>query len=170
MAHRAAVPSRSRAQPFVPHHALEKWLRASVLQWTFARSGFFMQNLSTTHAAEIRDEGLIMVPAGRGRTSFLDVRDVADVAALALSQDGHAGRAYTPTGSVALTYISSDCGMLAPIHEARCDSASRFVASPPGRGWIEWPAAEAAWAELAAVARQVSIGSRQSQRRTRQAQ
>lgn len=90
--------------PVVPHHRLEKWLRASGQRWTFVRAGFFMQNLSTTHAAEIRDDGVIMVPAGRGRTSFVDARDVAAVAAVCLREEGHGNRAYTPTGAQALTY------------------------------------------------------------------
>ncbi|MEH0842906.1 NAD(P)H-binding protein [Micromonospora sp. CPCC 205711] len=47
--------------PVVPHHALEKWLRASGLEWTFVRAAFFMQNLSTTHAADIRDRDQILL-------------------------------------------------------------------------------------------------------------
>jgi uncharacterized protein YbjT (DUF2867 family) len=90
--------------PFVPHRQLETWLRGSGLQWTFVRAAFFMQNLSTTHAAEIRDRGEIVLPAGQGRTAFVDVRDVAAVAAVALSEPGHESRAYTPTGPAALTY------------------------------------------------------------------
>ncbi|MEV0589325.1 SDR family oxidoreductase [Nonomuraea sp. NPDC050310] len=90
--------------PVVPHHRLESWLRASGQEWTFVRAGFFLQNLSMTHAREIREDGVIMVPAGRGRTSFVDARDVAGVAALALREDGHADRAYIPTGARALTY------------------------------------------------------------------
>ncbi|MFD6415337.1 NmrA family NAD(P)-binding protein [Streptomyces sp. NPDC060194] len=90
--------------PVVPHHALEKWLRASDVEWTFVRAGFFMQNLSTTHAADIRDRGEIVLPAGHGRTSFVDARDVAAVAARALSGDALVRRAVTPTGDRALTY------------------------------------------------------------------
>ncbi|TDU88379.1 uncharacterized protein YbjT (DUF2867 family) [Kribbella voronezhensis] len=88
----------------VPHYALEQWLRASGLEWTFVRAGFFMQNLSTTHAAEIRDLGRIIVPAGRGRTSFVDARDVASVAVSALTGGDLVDRAVTPTGPEALTY------------------------------------------------------------------
>ncbi|URN11136.1 NAD(P)H-binding protein [Streptomyces radiopugnans] len=46
----------------VPHRALEDWLRTSGVEWTFVRAGFFMQNLSTTHAREIRERGEIIVP------------------------------------------------------------------------------------------------------------
>ncbi|GHJ96932.1 NAD(P)-dependent oxidoreductase [Streptomyces sp. NE5-10] len=106
--------------PAVPHHALERWLRDSGVEWTFVRAGFFMQNLSTTHATEIRDRGQIIVPAGGGRTSFVDVRDVAAVAVRALTGDTLVRRAVTPTGAQALTYAEA-AGLLSaelnrPIH------------------------------------------------------
>ncbi|MFD5770721.1 NAD(P)H-binding protein [Streptomyces sp. NPDC127049] len=106
--------------PAVPHHALERWLRDSGLEWTFVRAGFFMQNLSTTHATEIRDRGQIIVPAGSGRTSFVDARDVAAVAVRALTGDTLVRRAVTPTGAQALTYAEA-AGLLSaelnrPIH------------------------------------------------------
>ena len=89
----------------VPHRKIEDHLRASGLSWTFIRAAYFMQNLSTTHAPDIRRRDEIYIPAGRGsRTAHVDVRDVAAVAARALVEDGHAGQAYTPTGPAALTY------------------------------------------------------------------
>jgi uncharacterized protein YbjT (DUF2867 family) len=89
----------------VPHASIEAWLRASGIPWTFVRASFFMQNLSTTHAADIRDRDEIMVPAGGGATAFVDAGDVAAVAAQALIHpDQHHDRAWTPTGSEALTY------------------------------------------------------------------
>ncbi|MFN8514476.1 MAG: SDR family oxidoreductase [Chloroflexia bacterium] len=90
--------------PVVPHRRIEDLLRASGLGWTFLRASYFMQNLSTTHRDEIRQRGEIFVPAGQGRTSFIDVRDIAAVAAKALTEPGHAGRAYPLTGAVALDY------------------------------------------------------------------
>jgi uncharacterized protein YbjT (DUF2867 family) len=89
----------------VPHRKIEDRLRASGMAWTFVRAAYFMQNLSTTHAVEIRELDEIWVPAGRNsRTAHVDARDVAAVAAHALVEEGHEGRAYTPTGSAALTY------------------------------------------------------------------
>ena len=89
----------------VPHRKIEERLRVSGMAWTFVRAAYFMQNLATTHAPEIRELDEIWVPAGRrSRTAHVDARDVAAVAARALTEDGHGGRAYTPTGPVALTY------------------------------------------------------------------
>ena len=89
----------------VPHRKVEEHLRSNGLAWTFVRAAYFMQNLSTTHAADIRDRDEIYLPAGRrSRTSHVDARDVAAVIGRSLTEDGHEGHAYTPTGPAALTY------------------------------------------------------------------
>jgi uncharacterized protein YbjT (DUF2867 family) len=90
--------------PLVPHRWVEWYLQSLDVEWTFLRPSFFMQNLVTTHRNEIRDRNEIFVPAGDGRTSFIDARDVAAVAVRALTETGHANRAYALTGAEALTY------------------------------------------------------------------
>jgi uncharacterized protein YbjT (DUF2867 family) len=91
--------------PVLPHAVLERWLRRSGLGWTFVRAAYFMQNLTTVHGADIRDRASIVVPAGTGRTAFVDVDDVAAVAATALADpDRHDRCAWTPTGPSALDY------------------------------------------------------------------
>ncbi len=90
--------------PIVPHRRIEKHLESSRLAYTFLRSSFFMQNLSTTHRQEIRDEHVIAVPAGKGKTSFIDARDIAAVGVKVLTEPGHERRAYALTGSEALDY------------------------------------------------------------------
>lgn len=91
--------------PFVPHRWIEWFLQRSGMDWTFLRPSFFMQNLVTTHRADLRDRGQIIVPAGRGRTSFVDARDIAEVGVRALTDDGHRQAAYALTGAEALTYF-----------------------------------------------------------------
>ncbi len=88
--------------PLLPHHGIEKLLEASSLAWTHLRPNDFMQNFATVHRADIRDRGEIWAPAGQGRTSFVDVRDVAEAAARTLTEPGHERRAYTLTGGDAL--------------------------------------------------------------------
>jgi uncharacterized protein YbjT (DUF2867 family) len=90
--------------PIVPHYRIEAVLRASGVDWTFLRASFFMQNLAGVHAVDIRAHGEVFVPAGHGRTSFIDARDVAAVATLALTSPGHRRLAYPLTGGEALTY------------------------------------------------------------------
>jgi uncharacterized protein YbjT (DUF2867 family) len=75
------------------------------MAWTFVRAAYFMQNLSTVHARDIRERNEIYIPAGRrSRTAHVDARDVASVAAAALTTPGYENTALTLTGPAALTY------------------------------------------------------------------
>ncbi|MCL4832591.1 MAG: SDR family oxidoreductase [Caldilineaceae bacterium] len=115
---------------FVPHHAIEAHIRAIGLPYTFLRAGFFMQNLSTTHRAEIADENRIVIPAGQSRTAFLDGRDIAAVAVRALTEDGHANRAYPLTGGAALSYAEV-AAIFSEVLGRRID-----YANPPVLGFV----------------------------------
>lgn len=92
---------------FIPHYKVEKALRDSGLSWTVLRCSFFMQNLHrqiSTHGQDIVDHGELCIPAGRGRTTFIDARDAADVAAAVLAQpQDHTDAVYHLTGPAALT-------------------------------------------------------------------
>ena len=87
-----------------PHYKTESLIKTLVVDYTFLRAGFFMQNLNTTHQAEIRDEHIIAVPVGNAKTSFIDVRDIGAVGAKILIEEGHRNQSYTLTGAEALTY------------------------------------------------------------------
>lgn len=89
---------------FIPHAKIEKLLAGSSVSYTFLRAGFFNQNLSTTHAADIRDDDRVFVPAGTGKTAFVDARDIGEVAARTLTEDGHQNSAYTLTSYDLLDY------------------------------------------------------------------
>ena len=84
------------------HGRAERHLEASGLGWTHLRPNFFLQNL-LGQAAAVR-AGALYVPAGDGRAPFVDVRDIAAVAAHALSEDGHENRVYDVTGPEAVSY------------------------------------------------------------------
>ncbi len=91
--------------PAMPHWRVEQDLRASTPSWTFLRPSFFAQNLGAAYREDIRDRDRLWLPAGRGRTSFIDTRDVAAVAALVLADPAaHRAQAYTLTGPEALDY------------------------------------------------------------------
>jgi uncharacterized protein YbjT (DUF2867 family) len=89
---------------FLPHSKIERYINQLGIRATFLRASFFMQNFNTTHTEDIKVRGELLLPAGNGKTSFIDVRDVAAVAVRTLIEDGHQGRAYTLTGAEALTY------------------------------------------------------------------
>ena len=89
----------------MPHWQIEQDLRASSLSWTFLRPSFFAQNLGGAYAEDIRDRDRIHLASGRGRTSFVDTRDVAAVAAQVLAApQPHRRQAYTLTGPEAFDY------------------------------------------------------------------
>jgi uncharacterized protein YbjT (DUF2867 family) len=54
-------------------------------------------------AARIRERGEIAMPIGQGRLAPTDLRDVAAIICLALTQPGHAGQSYDLTGPELLT-------------------------------------------------------------------
>lgn len=89
--------------PVVRRHAQgEAMLMASGLAYTILRPNYFMQNLSA-HLHQIR-AGYLRAAMGDASISMIDARDIADAAARVLLEDGHAGRAYTLTGSAALGF------------------------------------------------------------------
>ncbi|UPV99567.1 SDR family oxidoreductase [Halorussus gelatinilyticus] len=90
--------------PLLPHRRVERHLESADASSTFLRASFFMQNLNEVHREEIVERDEIFVPAGGGATSFVDARDVGEVAAVALTEPGHGDRSYDVTGPAALTY------------------------------------------------------------------
>jgi uncharacterized protein YbjT (DUF2867 family) len=86
------------------HRKVEDKLKASGLGYTILRPNSFMQNIVTYHAPSIRAQGAFYAAMGDALTSFIDVRDIAAVAALALTSPKHAGKTYELNGPEALTY------------------------------------------------------------------
>jgi uncharacterized protein YbjT (DUF2867 family) len=91
-------------QRWVPHHAVEEHLLSRDLSATILRPGFFAQNLGDAYAADIRDHDELYVPAGRGRVSFVDVRDVAELAAKTYVDASLRRRAWRLTGPAAVSF------------------------------------------------------------------
>ena len=90
--------------PLLPHRRIERHLQDSDLTYTFLRASFFMQNFYVVHQSEITERGELFVPAGDGKTSFVDARDVAAVGVETVVDPIHRNRAYDITGPDALTY------------------------------------------------------------------
>ncbi len=90
---------------FTPHRRIEVEILRLGIPFTFLRPSFFMQNLATTHRDGIKDESEIFVPAGKGKTSFVDVRDIAEAAFRSLSTVQHLNKSLELTGSKVLSYF-----------------------------------------------------------------
>ena len=63
-----------------------------------------MQNLSTTHLEDIREHHDLFIPAGHAKTSFIDTRDIGEVAAVCLTDSTYINQELELTGPEALTY------------------------------------------------------------------
>ncbi|MDB4997915.1 MAG: hypothetical protein JWM74_5347 [Myxococcaceae bacterium] len=100
-----SVPPAGPVNRLLPHHAIEAHLTSRSGDWTILRPGFFAQNLGDAYWRDIVEDSRLYVPAGGGRVAFVDVRDIAEVAAIALlDRSAHAGRTYTLTGPEATTF------------------------------------------------------------------
>jgi uncharacterized protein YbjT (DUF2867 family) len=87
------------------HRKVEENLKASGLGYTILRPNSFMQNIVAYLAPSIRAQGAFYAAAGNAEYSFIDVRDVAAVAAKILdSPKAHAGKIYELNGPEAVTY------------------------------------------------------------------
>jgi uncharacterized protein YbjT (DUF2867 family) len=85
------------------HAAVENAILESGIPYTFLRPNLFMQGLLAFRDS-ILAEGKFFAAAGDARISAVDVRDIAAVAAAALTEDNHQGRSYDITGPEALTH------------------------------------------------------------------
>jgi uncharacterized protein YbjT (DUF2867 family) len=85
------------------HAAVEQHVRDLGIGYTFLRPNLFFQGL-LAFARPIAAEGRFFAPIGDAAVSAVDVRDIADVAAAALSEPGHEGATYTLTGPAAVTH------------------------------------------------------------------
>lgn len=91
------------ADESIPYRQAERMLEASGAPFVILRPNWFMDNFGTYWAEGVA-RGEIALPAGQGRTSFVDSRDIAAAAVGALTSDRFDGQAFEITGPEALTY------------------------------------------------------------------
>jgi uncharacterized protein YbjT (DUF2867 family) len=84
------------------HHQREQLIRASGIPATFLRPCGFMTN-TYDWLPTLREAGYVLDPIGPGRAAPIDPADIAAVAALTLTQDGHEGKEYLLTGGDTFT-------------------------------------------------------------------
>jgi uncharacterized protein YbjT (DUF2867 family) len=104
-----SVYGLDQAPPEDPLRRIELAVESSGVPYTHLRPGAFMQNFSEglrwdeALADGIRERDEIVGPGGDGVVSYVSSEDIAAVAAIALTKDGHAGKAYAPLGPEPLT-------------------------------------------------------------------
>ncbi|MEV6763392.1 NAD(P)H-binding protein [Streptomyces sp. NPDC051105] len=94
-------------RPESPSHggamrAVEDAVRGSGLAWTILRAGGFASN-AYAWAESVRAERTVAAPFGDVGIPVVDPADIAEVAAVALRKDEHAGRVYELNGPAAVT-------------------------------------------------------------------
>lgn len=92
------------------HFAIEKEIRASGLAWTMLRPSTFMQNFINYYGCDPAKDCQFYLPHGQGKVNWIDARDVGEVAAKALTTNGHEGKVYNLTGPEALN--DAECAAL----------------------------------------------------------
>jgi uncharacterized protein YbjT (DUF2867 family) len=122
--------------------ATEDLLRDSGLEWTLLRPRSFMSN-TLSWASSVRDERVVRALYGTSPNACVDPRDVADVAVRALTEEGHAGRAYTLTGPQALTAVGQTAelgrqlGVELAFEELRPEAARALLSRRHPRAVVE---------------------------------
>lgn len=94
--------TRSGSVSHGPLAQLEKLVQGSGLDWTVLRPGDFASN-AFAWAPSVRAERTVHAPFGDVALPAVDPSDIAEVAAAALVDDGHAGRTYALTGPAAVS-------------------------------------------------------------------
>ena len=76
----------------------------SGLEYTIVRANWFNQNFSENFLLEPIVQGVVALPMAEAKIPFVDVRDIAEVAAKALTEEGHHGAIYELTGDQTYTF------------------------------------------------------------------
>jgi uncharacterized protein YbjT (DUF2867 family) len=96
------------------HAAVERHVRDLGLSYTFLRPNLFFQGL-LAFAGSIAAEGRFYAPIGDATVSAVDVRDIAAVAAITLTEPGHEGATYTLTGPASITHAEMAAALSAAL-------------------------------------------------------
>lgn len=91
------------ADDSIPYRKVELALEQSGTPFVILRPNWFADNFHTYWKAGVA-HGQLAVPAGQGKSSFIDVRDIAASAAAALTSREFDGKGFNLTGPEALSY------------------------------------------------------------------
>jgi uncharacterized protein YbjT (DUF2867 family) len=141
-----AVLLSARGVEFLPDGAVaasEKALRAGPLAWTILRPAHFAQNF--TEAMFVPVDGTIIAPVGDGAEPFIDVEDLAEVAAATLTGRGYDNRIVALSGPAALTFpeaaavLESESGQPTRFRSESDEAhVARLRAAGTPEGYIHW--------------------------------
>ena len=108
----------------IVHEHAEKIIKESGFHYTFLRPNYFMQNFMNLSFRNTSNEKIFHLPLKNERASFVDVRDVAEVAAIILHEKSnkHYNMIYDITGGQQL-----NCSDIAEILQTRLGEPIKYV-------------------------------------------
>ncbi|HZA43004.1 MAG TPA: SDR family oxidoreductase [Nitrososphaeraceae archaeon] len=89
------------------HRQAEQMIEDSGIAYTFLRPNAFMQNFVNFYSHMIKERDVLSLPAGDGKVSFVDVRDIAAVSIQILINNNvgkYNSKTYDITGPEAISY------------------------------------------------------------------
>ncbi len=85
--------------PIAATHLLtERWLRESPLTYTILKHTLYSEYIPAFIGQDVIQKGMIYLPAGNGKVSYATRSDMAEVAAIILTTEGHQNKSYEICG------------------------------------------------------------------------
>ncbi|WP_018639330.1 NAD(P)H-binding protein [Parafrankia elaeagni] len=141
-----AVLLSARGVEFHPDGAVataETALRDGPLAWTILRPTHFAQNFTEAMFTPVNDR--IVAPVGDGAEPFVDVDDIAEVAAVVLTGRAHDGEVVALSGPEAITFTEAAAVLrqttgrpVVFVPESDGDHLARLRAAGTPEGYIAW--------------------------------
>lgn len=82
----------------------ETLIQRNEWEWTIIRASWFAQNFSEGAFTEMVQVGTVALPTSQIKEPFIDVNDIAEIATIALTQDGHNRQVYEVTGPELISF------------------------------------------------------------------
>ena len=68
----------------IPHNKIEKLITSYGLEYIFLRPSYFMQNLTTTLLQDIKEKRKILLPSGKAKFNWIDIKNISETCAILL--------------------------------------------------------------------------------------
>lgn len=86
------------------HIKTEHWLKASGLTYTLLKHSIYLDFVPMFIGDQVTETGVLYFPAGEGKVGFVLRSDMAEVAAMVLTTEGHANQTYDITNEKAVSF------------------------------------------------------------------
>lgn len=70
----------------IPHNKIEKLIVSYGLEYIFLRPSYFMQNLTTTLLNDIKENQRIILPSGKAKFNWVDIKNIGEASAILLEK------------------------------------------------------------------------------------